>query len=114
GKNNWLIAGIQSTTGLTGSVTGADPGFTDAAKGNFVPAAGSALVGAADATLANLPDKEYYRDEALPMMWRPRLTVPDLGAFESTTKGPSVGPYGGGSFSPSWAGRGKDGNAPPA
>jgi hypothetical protein len=84
GTNNWVTTGMD-TTGLAASVSGADPGFVDMANGNFLPAKGSPLVGAAATMLPNLPDKEYYRDEKVVMMWRPRLSARDIGAFESTT-----------------------------
>ncbi len=94
GANNWLSTTTSGTSGLTGSVTGADPGFADAPSMSFVPAAGSPLIGGADDTLSGLPDKEYYQDESAPMMWRARESVHDIGAFESTTSGTPTGAYG--------------------
>ena len=44
--------------------------------------------------IADLPDKEYYRDEIVTLAWRPRSSVLDIGAFESTTAGAATGPYG--------------------
>ncbi len=97
GTGNWLSTDTIDTDGLIGSVTGDDPGFTDLAGRDFVPAGGSPLIGAADTGLDELPDKEYYRDENVPMLWRWRSSVKDIGAFESTTLGDSFGPYDDGS-----------------
>jgi len=93
GTNNWLSDGTADTDGLSASVTGPDPGFSDAGALNFVPSGSSPLVGAADSTLSGLPDKEYYRDETVTMQWRPRLSVSDIGAFEHDTSTTPVGPY---------------------
>jgi hypothetical protein len=91
GQNNWLMTGAD-TTGLTGSVMGADPKFTNAAQNDFTLAAGSTAIGAALASIAGLPDREYYKDEAVTRAYRLRATAKDIGAFESTTQGPGVGP----------------------
>lgn len=93
GTNNWLQPGADET-GLAASVTGADPGFRDAAQDDFTLTAGSAAIGAAAATVGALPDREYYRDETLARQYRARLTAKDLGAFESTTTAAPIGPYG--------------------
>ena len=93
GTNNWLGDGVTGTSGLMSSVTGTDPGFTDASNMNFVPAPSSPLIGNADASRPDLPVREYYRDETLAMRWRWRPAVNDIGAFESTTAGAAVGPY---------------------
>jgi len=93
GANNWLSEGTADTDGLASSVTGTDPGLTDISGGNFIPTGSSPLIGAADGTLPDLPDKEYWRNETLTMHWRPRPAVNDIGAFESTTSGDPVGPY---------------------
>jgi len=93
GTNNWLPAGADAT-GLAASVSGADPGFRNAAQNDFTLAAGSAAIGAAATTVGDLPDREYYRDEATARQYRARATARDLGAFESTTTSAPVGPYG--------------------
>ncbi len=93
GSNNWLSDGTNDTNGLAGSVFGADPGFVNLGGGNYVPAAGSPLVGGADQTLVDLVDREVYPDENDPLQWRWRLSAADIGAFESTTAGAGVGPY---------------------
>jgi len=102
GSNNWMVAGA-SATGLTASVAGADPSFTDAAAKNFTLAAGSGAIGKA-ASATDLPDHEYYRDEQVSRQSRARASVADLGAFESTTSSAPTGPYGPGSTNPLDAG----------
>lgn len=94
GQNNWLITGADAT-GLTGSVTGADPKFTSAAQNDFTLAAGSTAIGAALTSIAGLPDHEYYKDETITREYRLRASANDIGAFESTTQGPGIGPGGG-------------------
>jgi len=93
GSNNWLQTGADPG-GLTATVTGADPGFTNAAQNDFTLATGSAAVGAAAVTAGASPDREYYRDETVTRQYRVRATAKDLGAFESTTTAAPVGPYG--------------------
>jgi MYXO-CTERM domain-containing protein len=109
GTHNWLSQGTADTNGLQNTVLGTDPGFTDLSQRNLLPTGSSPLVGAARSDLSDLPDKEYYRDETVTMQWRPRLTVLDIGAFESTTSGEPVGPY-----STSDGGTGSDGGGPAA
>ncbi len=88
GANNWFETGT-SVAPLTGSVLGADP-MLDA---TYRPQAGSPLVGAAAASVQNAPITEYYLDEKTTRMYRGRASVKDVGAFESTTTGPGIGPY---------------------
>jgi hypothetical protein len=94
GQNNWLLTGADAT-GLTDSVTGADPKFTNAAQNDYTLAAGSTAIGAALTSIAGLPDHEYYKDETVTREYRLRATAKDIGAFESTTQGPGVSPGGG-------------------
>jgi len=82
-------------TGLTGSVMGADPKFTNAVQNDFTLAAGSTAIGAALTSIPGLPDHEYYKDETTAREYRVRATAKDIGAFESTTQGPGIGPAGG-------------------
>ncbi len=96
GKNNWFQTGASGTTGLTGSVLGTAPGFNGAATQDFTLAAGSACIGAANTGVGGLPTDEYYENETLTRMYRARATAMDLGAFEHTTTGPGIGPYGAG------------------
>jgi hypothetical protein len=93
GKNNWLMTGTP-TNGVTGSVFGTDPSFANAGSLDFVPLAASAAVGAADDTVSGLPVDEYYENDTVTRMYRARATAKDIGAFEHTTTGPGIGPYG--------------------
>jgi hypothetical protein len=88
GKNNWFMTGSNPAP-LTGSILGTDPMF----KAAYRLATGSAAIGAAAPSVMNPPTREYYYDDKMTRMYRPRLTVKDLGAFESTTTGPGIGPY---------------------
>ena len=93
GTHNWLATGTDGTD-LTASVVGADPMFKNGAGGDFTLAAGSTAIGAAQPTAAGAPDREYYRDEIVARMYRARAAAHDIGAFESTSTGAPVGPYG--------------------
>ncbi|MGO9835953.1 MAG: MYXO-CTERM sorting domain-containing protein [Polyangiaceae bacterium] len=96
GKNNWLQTGASLTglSGVTGSIFGAAAGFTNAATYDFSLAAGSPCIGVADTAVGNLPVDEYYENETVTRMYRVRASALDLGAFEHTTTGPGIGPYG--------------------
>ena len=89
-----IVTGADAT-GLTGSVTGADPKFTNAAQNDFTLVAGSTAIGAALTSIAGLPDREYYKDETITREYRLRASAKDIGALESTTQGPGIGPGGG-------------------
>jgi hypothetical protein len=97
GTHNWLPTGADAG-GLTATVFGANPGFTNAAQNDFIPASGSSAVAAAIALPTGAPDYEYFRDETATRMYRLRATAHDIGAFESTTNGGGVGPEGGGTM----------------
>ena len=90
GTNNWVNKGTIGTAGLTRTVAGTSPRLRKLAAYDLVPVAPSALIGAAADTLRDRPVREYYRDETLSMRWRCRCAALDIGAFESTTSGPSV------------------------
>ena len=92
GTTNWLQTGADAT-GLSASITGASPGFTDAASLDFELASGSACIGAAT-SVDDPPVDEYYENETVTLMYRVRATARDLGAFEHTTTGPGIGPDG--------------------
>jgi hypothetical protein len=92
GMNNWLPTG--ATIGpLTGSVRSALPGFRNAAAEDYTLTSNSACLGAANAAVFGLPGKEYYLNEITNCQWRIRNAARDLGAFESTSTNPPVGPY---------------------
>ncbi len=88
GQNNWFMTGT-AVAPLTGSIFGSDPMFASA----YRPSLGSSLIGAA-ASVQNTPITEYYLDDKTTRMYRVRNSVKDIGAFESTTTGPGIGPYG--------------------
>ncbi len=91
GNHNWIQSDADGTY-LSGSITGAAPGYTDAASYDFTLAAGSACVGAADKSVAGQPTAEYFQNETVTREYRPRASALDVGAFEHTTMGPGIGP----------------------
>ena len=95
GTHNWVSTGT-SATGLTGTVVGDDPLFKDAANEDFTPGPDSSAIGAASESIGNslVPTDEYYRNETVARLCRPRPAAHDIGAFESTTAGAATGPYG--------------------
>jgi hypothetical protein len=93
GGNNWLATGVNPGP-LTNTIFSASPGFANAATNNFTLAAGSAAIGRTSLLPPGLlPVKEYYRDQILAREYRIRASANDLGAFESSTTGPGIGPY---------------------
>jgi len=92
GANNWIQT--NATPGsLTGSIQTASPGFRNAAAKDYTLAAGSACIGAANASVYGLPGKEYYLNELTKCQWHIRAAARDVGAFESTSMNGPVGPY---------------------
>jgi hypothetical protein len=85
GQNNWFLTGTAAAP-LTGSIFGSDPMFA----ASYRP--GAPLIGAA-ASVQSAPITEYYLDDKTTRMYRVRSSVKDIGAFESTTTGPGIGPY---------------------
>lgn len=85
GQNNWFLTGTQVGP-LSGSIIGSDPQFA----ASYRP--GPPLIGAAG-SVQNTPITEYYLDDKTTRMYRVRNSVKDIGAFESTTTGPGIGPY---------------------
>jgi uncharacterized protein (TIGR03382 family) len=92
GTNNWLPTNTPVGS-LTSTVFGANP-FKNAAMKDFTLAMGSNAIGGASGSVMGAPDREYFQDEVMARMYRPRATVKDIGAFESTTMGMGIGPYG--------------------
>jgi MYXO-CTERM domain-containing protein len=92
GTNNWLPTGTAPGP-LVASVFGASP-FKAAASRDFTLAAGATAIGAASQAVSGLPDKEYFQNETITRAYRLRATAKDVGAFESTTTGAGIGPYG--------------------
>jgi hypothetical protein len=93
GQNNWISADADAGSGLTGTLSGTNPGFDDPGSSDYTLAAGTACVGQA-AAVAGQPTAEYYRDETVKLQYRMRLSADDLGAFEHDTTGAGIGPYG--------------------
>lgn len=91
GTNNWFPTGTP-VGALTASVFGSAP-FKNAGGMDFTLAPGSNAIGAAGASVAGLPDREYFQNETVARMYRVRATAKDIGAFESTTTGAGIGPY---------------------
>lgn len=93
GQANWVTSGTGALTKLTATLTGSDPGFVNAAAKDYTLAASSPCLGKA-ASIAGLPDHEYFRDETVKLQYRLRPSAKDLGAFERGNSGAPVGPYG--------------------
>jgi hypothetical protein len=91
GTSNWLPSGTDPGS-LTATAFGANP-FKDAAARDFTLAPGSTAIGAANARLSEVPSREYFQNESITRMYRTRASSKDIGAFESTTAGPGIGPY---------------------
>ena len=86
GAANWLSTGT-AVRWLTGSVEGTDPGFVDAANLNYYLTENAGVRNMADASLGEVPDREYYLNEETSMGYRQRESAMDLGAFEFGTAG---------------------------
>ena len=90
GANNWVNSEANAPRELRDTIRGRNPAFRDQRGLDLVPTPESALVGSA-LPVPDAPVREYYRDETVTMRWRERAHVRDIGAFESTTLGPSQG-----------------------
>ena len=91
GTNNWISTGTAASE-LSASVEGDDPGFVDPSAGDYRPATGSSLIGAAGPSSADAPSQEYFENGSNARMYRPRASTSDIGAFEHDTSGTGVGP----------------------
>jgi len=104
GTKNWFATGT-SVTGLTNSLFGADPVFTNLANGNFSLGAGSPGKGVADLTVTSKPSAEtYFQGSAITvqpsaanisnttwkLLHRIRSVASDIGAFDSSTTGTGI------------------------
>lgn len=87
GTGNWFSLGTHGMDAFENSVAGVAPGVRNLAANDLVPVAPSGLIGAATGVLPDLPDRELYFEMGSTLHWRPRRTVQDIGAFESTTTG---------------------------
>jgi len=91
GTRNWMPTGT-SPGALSETVFGSSP-FADPAARDFTLAPDSTAIGSASQEVSGLPDREYYQSETVTRMYRIRETELDIGAFESSTSGPGIGPY---------------------
>jgi hypothetical protein len=91
GTNNWLTVGTAGIERLSNSAIGPEPGVRSLAAYDLAPIAPSGLIGGAAGDLPDLPDREIYFDKQTTLHWRPRATVRDIGAFESTTNSEAIG-----------------------
>lgn len=92
GSHNWIESGANFIpAGLTNTVSGADPGFTDLATLNLIPNALSPLLNAA--TLGTAPPGDFINPLSIPLQHparpypaaaiaRPVNGMLDIGAFE--------------------------------
>ncbi len=105
GQNNWILTGMTAPTGWTGTITGADPGFTNAAARDLTPTATSPLVDKGTTTTTGaaghafpspLPKPLFHpprRKAIAPGSAEPRPTIGaiDIGAFEYGVAPPDTG-----------------------
>ena len=92
GVNNWIQTNA-SAAWLAGSVQSVSPGFRNVATKDYTLTNGNVCIGAASAAVSGLPGREYFENEITNRRWRIRAAAQDIGAFESTSTNPAVGPY---------------------
>jgi hypothetical protein len=92
GANNWMATGTNPQ-GLSTTVFGADPGFMNLATMDYTLAPTSDCIGGAS-FVSGAPTLEYFQNEVATRMYRVRTAATDIGAFEHTTTGAGIGPYG--------------------
>jgi hypothetical protein len=105
GRNNWIQSSASGAPGAwTGTITGANPGFQNAAGYDFRPATGSPLVNAGLLPTSSPPGVPFPSPLAAPLFLPPvRTAIPvgtaaarpsappiDLGAFEQASPALSV------------------------
>jgi len=104
GSNNWVFTGSTFVpTTWTGTITGTNPGFTNAAANDYSPTATSALVNAGASTTSGPSGYAFPSPLAVPLFHppvralippgtaaaRPTAGVVDIGAFEYGTTAPT-------------------------
>jgi hypothetical protein len=103
GQNNWIQSGAQNIpAGFTGTIEGAEPGFTDLANDDLRPVSGSPLVDAGATSLAGPTGHEFPNPLPAPLYLPPgkvavitgsaegrnSVGTIDIGAFELGGGGP--------------------------
>ncbi len=100
GGNNWVSTAATGLPGTwTGTLSGSDPGFTDAAELDFTPRADGPLFGAGAAASTSpagydFPNPltapaQHPRTPSAPAAPRPSDATPDIGAFERADPAPN-------------------------
>jgi MYXO-CTERM domain-containing protein len=125
GSGNWVTSGVTALPAAwTGTSTGADPGFVDAAHYDFRPSASSPLVGHAVATTVATGAHAFPSPLAKPAFFPPprRLLAPGtaearasldaIGALEPTATAPTWPPGDAGYAEPDGGGGGGGGATP--
>lgn len=90
GGDNWFYTGTNEISGFMDNIIGIDPGFTDAAAGEYHPVADAPVVDKAlgfSPPAGYDPDQEYVRH--LNGQARPAYGPLDMGAFEYASTGPA-------------------------
>jgi MYXO-CTERM domain-containing protein len=81
GSNNFIVTGaIEVPTQLTGTISGTDPGFGNAAAFDFGPAAGSVLLNAGAASTPTLSSYPFSNPTFPPAYLPPLRTAPVAGS----------------------------------
>lgn len=88
GTNNWFSLGTEGIDTIGKSFAGIVPGVRNIATNELIPVRPSGLIGRATGAVPDLPDREFYFETGSVPRWRPRNTVHDIGAFESTSARP--------------------------
>ena len=91
GSHNWVPAGSSDVPGSwTATLTGADPGFVNAAGLDFRPAAGSPLRGQGVSNPASAPGFSFPSPLAAPLSQPPRHAIEAFGAAIPRAAGGSI------------------------
>ncbi|HSG29142.1 MAG TPA: fibronectin type III domain-containing protein [Candidatus Krumholzibacterium sp.] len=88
GSSNWVSSGRGYPGEWTATITGPDPGFADMAGNDFMPAAGSLLIGGGTTSMTSPDGSPFIDPLALPLYHPPVMTLIPVGTGEPR---PSVG-----------------------